>query len=57
MATSRSRVQAVKAGAEDFLTKPVDTDVLLRAVAQAIARDRESRGKREQLDALRAPHR
>ena len=46
-------VQAVKAGAEDFLTKPVDTDVLLRAVAQAIARDREGRGKREQLDALR----
>jgi FixJ family two-component response regulator len=46
-------VQAVKAGAEDFLTKPVDTDVLLRAVAQAITRDRESRGKREQLDVLR----
>jgi FixJ family two-component response regulator len=46
-------VQAVKAGAQDFLTKPVDTDVLLRAVAQAIAHDRESRGQRERLDALR----
>lgn len=46
-------VQAVKAGAEDFLTKPVDTDVLLRAVAQAIARDRENRGKREQFETLR----
>ncbi len=46
-------VQAVKAGAEDFLTKPVDTDVLLRAVAQAIARDHDNRSKREQLDALR----
>jgi FixJ family two-component response regulator len=46
-------VQAVKAGADDFLSKPVDTDVLLRAVAQAIVRDRESRGKREQLATLR----
>ena len=46
-------VLAMKAGAEDFLTKPVATDVLLSAVAQAIARDREDRGKRGQLDATR----
>jgi len=43
-------VSAMKAGAEDFLTKPVDTDVLLRAVERAIARDREERGWREQAE-------
>jgi FixJ family two-component response regulator len=47
-------VQAMKSGAEDFLTKPVETDVLLRAVAQAIARDREARAKHQALDASRA---
>jgi FixJ family two-component response regulator len=47
-------VLAMKAGAEDFLTKPVATDVLLGAVAQAIARDREERDKRGQLNAMRS---
>ena len=47
-------IQAVKAGAEDLLTKPVDTDVLLGAVAEAIARDRESRGMHDRLDAMRS---
>ena len=47
-------VLAMKSGAEDFLTKPVDTDVLLRAVEQALARNLEDRGKREQLDVLRS---
>lgn len=46
-------VRAMKSGAEDFLTKPVDTDVLLEAVARASARDRVSRTHEEQLDALR----
>jgi FixJ family two-component response regulator len=46
-------VLAMKGGAEDFLAKPVDTEVLLRAVEQALARDRDDRGKREQLEALR----
>lgn len=45
-------VAAMKAGAEDFLTKPVDSDVLLRAVAQAIARHRADRAKLEQLEVL-----
>ena len=49
-----SSVLAMKAGAQDFLTKPVDTDVLLGAVEQAIARDRENRSKHAQLDALRS---
>ena len=36
-------VRAMKAGAVDFLTKPVDAPVLLDAVARAIARDFENR--------------
>lgn len=47
-------VLAMRAGAEDFLTKPVDTEVLLRAVERAITRDRGERAKREQLEVLRS---
>lgn len=47
-------VQAMKAGAEDFLTKPVDADVLFRAVEQAIARSRHERANREEHAALQA---
>lgn len=47
-------VRAIKAGAEDFLTKPVAAEVLLGAVEQAIARDREGRARRGQLEALRS---
>jgi FixJ family two-component response regulator len=46
-------VLAMKSGAEDFLTKPVDTDTLLRAVAKAVARNREDRVKDGQLEAWR----
>jgi FixJ family two-component response regulator len=47
-------VLAMKTGAEDFLTKPVDTDVLLKAVDRAILRDREDKDRREQLDVMRS---
>jgi FixJ family two-component response regulator len=47
-------VLAMKAGAENFLTKPVDTEVLLRVVQEAITRDREARAVRRHLDVLRS---
>jgi FixJ family two-component response regulator len=47
-------VRAMKAGAVDFLTKPVQRQVLLNAVRNALARDQESRRAREQDATLRA---
>ena len=41
-------VQAMKAGASDFLTKPVDRDTLLRAISAAITRDTEVRHRLEE---------
>ena len=34
---------AMKKGAIDFLSKPIDSDVLLRAIAESLERDRENR--------------
>src|SRR5262245_28073995 len=45
-------VRAMKAGAVDFLTKPVQRQVLLDAVRNALARDQEGRRVREQDDTL-----
>lgn len=39
-------VQAMKEGAVDFLTKPVEAAALLAAVALALARDKAARGER-----------
>src|SRR5262245_16769219 len=39
-------VQAMKRGAEDFLTKPVKKDLLFGAVERALARDAVERGYR-----------
>ena len=47
-------VQAIKAGAEDFLSKPVSKATLLEAVERALARHRERREQRDKLDDLRA---
>jgi FixJ family two-component response regulator len=47
-------VRAMKGGAMDFLTKPVDRETLLVAVQNAIARSIENRTLREQLREQRA---
>ena len=47
-------VRAMKAGAVDFLTKPVDAPVLLDAVARAVARDAENRVVRARQHEARA---
>ncbi|MGA7456428.1 MAG: response regulator, partial [Methyloceanibacter sp.] len=46
-------VQAMKAGAVDFLTKPVNEQDLLDATFAALARDRMRRAQEEALSALR----
>jgi FixJ family two-component response regulator len=46
-------VQAMKAGAVEFLTKPFRDQDLLDAIGQAIARDRAARRQRAEVAALR----
>jgi FixJ family two-component response regulator len=46
-------VRAMKAGAVDFLTKPVEAPVLLDAVARAIARDIQNRTLRTRRQEIR----
>ena len=47
-------VKAMKAGAIDFLTKPVQNRDLLQAVERALARDCAARAARAERDAARA---
>ena len=47
-------VQAMKAGAVDFLTKPVERDTLLEALNRALARDAQQRIARDDAYGLRA---
>jgi FixJ family two-component response regulator len=46
-------VLAIKAGAEDFLTKPVESEQLLGAIERAIARQTTARGERHRLEDMR----
>jgi FixJ family two-component response regulator len=47
-------VQAIKAGADDFLTKPVEFDDLSRAIEKAFAHHQALRGLQDKLDGVRA---
>jgi FixJ family two-component response regulator len=47
-------VRAIKAGAEDFLIKPVSADGLLHAIERAIAHHEAARGLKSRLDIVRA---
>ena len=47
-------VQAIKAGADDFLTKPVASDDLFRAIERAFAHHRTLRDLKDKLDSVRA---
>lgn len=45
-------VRAMKAGAVDFLTKPVKREALLAAVNEALAQDANDRSRHEQINGL-----
>lgn len=47
-------VRAMKAGAADFLTKPIQREVLLGAITDALARESETRALRKQMTNWRA---
>jgi FixJ family two-component response regulator len=52
-ADTPTTVLAIKAGAEDFLTKPVSSEQLLDAVARAMTRYDSTRSRQSKLDSLR----
>lgn len=53
-ADTATTVQAIKAGAEDFLTKPIASDQLIEAIERAVARHELARSQRARFDSLRA---
>lgn len=50
----QTTVQTMKAGADDFLTKPVTKEKLLGAIERAVASYQATRAQRDRLRALRA---
>ncbi|HXO71955.1 MAG TPA: response regulator [Bradyrhizobium sp.] len=53
-ADTQTTVKTIKAGAQDFLTKPVSSEQLLGAIEQALAQHAIARAQRSRLDAMRA---
>jgi RNA polymerase sigma factor (sigma-70 family) len=53
-ADTATTVRAIKAGAEDFLTKPVSSEQLIDAIERALTRQEAFRGQQSKLDSLRA---
>ena len=53
-ADTATTVRAIKAGAEDFLTKPVASEQLIDAIERALARQEAARGQRSKLDSFRS---
>lgn len=53
-ADTATTVRVIKAGAEDFLTKPVSSEQLIDAIERAIARHEAARSQQSRLDSHRA---
>jgi FixJ family two-component response regulator len=53
-ADTATTVRAIKAGAEDFLTKPVSPEQLIDAIERALARQEAARSQRDKLDSFRS---
>jgi FixJ family two-component response regulator len=53
-ADTPTTVRAIKAGAEDFLTKPASSEQLIDAIERAMARYESAHSQRSKLDSLRA---
>lgn len=52
--TIPNSVQAIKAGAIDFLTKPIGQDVLMRSIETALEKDRATREHRAEIARIEA---
>lgn len=52
-ADTATTVRTIKAGAEDFLTKPVESVQLIGAIERALARHASMRGERHRLEQMR----